>query len=466
MGERRAIDLEGLGGYLCLNYVPGERTLMAGVKRLRPGTFMRLGAEGFIRERVYYEPRAREHDPAHVLPQAEVVRDLSRRLDEAVRVALRSDVPLALFLSGGIDSSLVAESATRQGVISAAFCLDVREKSFSEWDNAAFVAKKLSLRLERVPFGPEALEDFFRVVSHADDPLADSSALAVWTLAKATARDFKVAVSGDGGDELFGGYVTYKATALHRTVTSRLGGFTRRALSKSQLRSRKDAANATKVSTAYKAMRFLRAAALPASQAHFTWNGAFMPEEAAALLTSDAAKAFARGALAEIACRYALPDRPSLSELQRADAREYLPNDILTKVDRMTMAHGLESRAPLLNQDLASLAFAATPRFSGSIAGAPKPLLRALAEQKLGPRVSRAKKQGFSIPVHAWLRGRGRDLVLDLLSRESVSRLGVLDVNAVTAVRDRLLAGEPLGFEAWGLCVLVAWHRARMEPVA
>jgi asparagine synthase (glutamine-hydrolysing) len=189
-----------------------------------------------------------------------------------------------------------------------------------------------------------------------------------------------------------------------------------------------------------------------------------MPEDAAALLSGDAAKTFARRAVRQVASAHGLSLRPSLGELQRADAAEYLPNDILVKVDRMTMAHSLESRAPLLDHRLAALAFSATSRFARSPLAKPKRLLRSLADETFGPRVSAAKKQGFSIPIHTWLRDRpqGRALVDELLSVSSLRDLPFLDGRAVVAVRDRFLAGEPLGFEIWGLLVLVAWVRARV----
>lgn len=457
--DTRSIDLEGLAGYLALNFVPGDRTLMSGVRRLPPGAVRRYGPRGLVSERRYYRPRPAVDSRIDRGDLGAVTRELRTRLDSAVRIALRSDVPLALFLSGGIDSSVVAESAVRQGTLHAAFCVDIQAASFSEWDNAKWVADRLGLRLERVPLGPSVLEDFLSVVAHADEPLADSSALPVWELARATAKQFKVAVSGDGGDELFGGYLTYKATAMHRAITHRLGGLrpVMRALAP---RAR---VSETKVSTTYKLLRFLRAIELPPAEAHFAWNGAWMPGDAATLLASDAARELAEHALTDLATRHAMSARPSLGELQEVDATEYLPNDILVKVDRMTMAHSLESRAPLLNHHLAAFALAATPRFEQTIAHSPKRLLRRVADEVLGPRVSRAKKQGFSIPVHAWLRGPGRGLVEDLLAPRSIRRIPELDERAVARVRDRLLAvGEPLGFEVWGLCVLVAWHRARI----
>jgi asparagine synthase (glutamine-hydrolysing) len=462
----RAVDLEGLGGFLCMNFVPGERTLMEGVRRLAPGTMRKYGPKGLVASRTYYRPEPVQNARVDAGDLPGVLQELRTRLDDAVRIALRSDVPLALFLSGGIDSSLIAESSVRQGALTAAFCIDVQAASFSEWDNAKYVADRLKLRLERVPLGPDVLEDFLAMVSHADDPLGDASAIAVWQLARATAKEFKVAVSGDGGDELFGGYLTYKATAVHREVTSRFGGFARSMLRAGARRIR---ATETKVSNSYKLLRFLRAADLPPGEAHFTWNGAWLPDDAATLLSGDAARALARGAVRAVAARHGMSARPALGELQQADAREFLPNDILVKVDRMTMAHSLESRAPFLNHHLAGLAFAASPRFAQSLAHPPKRLLRTLADQTFGPRVSRAKKQGFSIPVHAWLRGPMKDLVMDLLSPSSLRALPFLDEAAVSQVRDRFMlggggggGGEPLGFEVWGLCVLVAWHRARM----
>jgi asparagine synthase (glutamine-hydrolysing) len=172
-------------------------------------------------------------------------------------------------------------------------------------------------------------------------------------------------------------------------------------------------------------------------------------------------------ALDDLVAAHQMTARPSLEELQCVDAREYLPNDILVKVDRMTMAHSLESRAPLLHPRVAGLALASTARFEGSPFALPKRLLREIARERLGARVANAKKQGFSIPIHAWLRNHARDLVEDLLSRESVARLELLDVAAVSDVRRRFLEGsEPLGFEVWGLMVLVAWHRARVVSSA
>lgn len=454
--DERRVDPTALAGFLCLNYVPGERSMLADVVRLPPGTWRRYSASK-TESGKYYEPgRAAVSVPDRIGP---TLVELKERLDDATRIALRADVPVALFLSGGLDSSLTAESAVRQGRLNEAFCLDIAEKSYSEWDGAAFVANKLGLKLHRVVLGPEVLDDFTKLIEHADDPLGDSSALAVWRLSKEAAQSFKVVISGDGGDELLGGYLTYKATRIFSQSIDRAPASLRSTLARWSSIVRPGAG---KVTPMYKAMRFLRAAHLPSAEAHFTFNGSFMPETAMALVTGDDARMAARDAIAVMRARHELARRPRLADLQRADATDYLPNDILTKVDRMTMAHGLESRAPLLDAKLADFAMSAASRWEGSILAAPKRLFRELARQVYGPRVANAKKQGFSIPVHTWLRGYARALVGDLLSRSSLDAVPVLDAVAVERVRDRFLGGEQLGFEIWGLLVLVAWYRARI----
>lgn len=455
-GIERAIDVEALGAYLCLNYVPGERSLLVGIRRLMPATW-RLYSRDRVREESYWSPPAQVDE---TIDREEALRGLSQRLDEAIRIALRSDVPVALFLSGGIDSSVIAESAVRQGRLRHAYCLDFDEAGFSEWDNASLVARKLGVELRRVVLSSSSLADFVAMVEHADDPLADSSALAVWTLAREVARDYKVAISGDGGDELFGGYLTYQATMYHSLVCNLVSSSVRRGM---RALAPRLPASAGKVTTSYKLARFLRAADLPAGEAHFAWNGSFLPDRAAVLARDGDLRASARRALREMARRHKLEKTPSLGELQRADIGDYLPNDILAKVDRMTMAHGLEARAPFLVPSVAEYALRLPDKLKAARAGPPKRILREMAKALYGTRIARAKKQGFSIPVHEWLRGPARGLVEDLLSPRSVATIGMLDANEVDRVKESHMKGRTqCGFELWGLMVLVAWHRARV----
>jgi asparagine synthase (glutamine-hydrolysing) len=454
-GQPREIDQEALVEYLCLNYVPGARTLVRGIRRLLPGHWLLYGGNGERSSGAYWEP-PRDSLPGRPPSLDDATRELGERLDRSVRIAMRSDVPIALFLSGGIDSSAVAESAVRQGILKHAYCLELAEEGFSELPNAQRVASKLGLELRRVELGAGNLVDFGKLVEHADDPLADSSALPVFTLARGVARDYKVAISGDGGDELFGGYLTYKATVLHARWIAGLPLALRRGLARAAAFV---PAGDAKVPLTYKLMRFLRAADLSSGEAHFTWNGTWLPKDALGLLRSPDGVP-----VPELSARHGLSSHPSLLDLQRADATDYLPNDILAKVDRMTMAHGLEARAPLLIPEVAEYALSLPASLKLGAFGPPKRILRHLVSERLGPEIGRARKQGFSIPVHRWLRGPLRGTLEDLLAPAAVDRLGLLDPGAVERAKRRHLTGEAqLGWELWGLMVLVAWFRVRIE---
>lgn len=456
-GYQAEIDKDAIGSYLCLNYVPGDRTLMKGVRRIPPASWKRYSTDK-IEEGTYWEAPIHERSNLDCI---QAMNDIQDKIDNAVRICLRSDVPVTLFLSGGIDSSIIAKSAASQGRLKHAYCLDMPEGSYSELSNAKFVAEQLGIELRRVALSESALFEFMDIVQHMDDPLADSSALAVWSLSREVAKDYKVALSGDGGDELFGGYLTYPATLLHahlraltphaaRRILAHLAGYI--------------PTSANKVTSSYKLMRFLRSADLPSNQAHFTWNGTWLPQDASRFLLDESDASNATQALALLSRAHSLGDKPSLLALQIADTRDYLPNDILTKVDRTTMAFGLESRAPLLDMRVAEAALSLPKDFKIRGIGNTKYLLRKLADSIYGARIGRAKKQGFSIPIHKWLRGKdGRALMSDLLSKQSISKLPWLNAAEVERVESAHLAGKAqLGFELWGLMVLVAWHRARI----
>ncbi|MGE0443863.1 MAG: asparagine synthase (glutamine-hydrolyzing) [Vicinamibacterales bacterium] len=449
----RALDLDALGAYLCLNYVPGDRTLLRGVRRLRPGHWRLYDAEGLREERCYFSPAALPRvpiDPAHVLDQ------LQARLDEAVRLTLRSDVPVGLFLSGGVDSALVAESAARQGHVAAAFSVDFTP-GVSEWTRASFAAAKLGIELVRVPMRGDELGEFMDLVRHLDDPLADSSAIAVWAVARAARERVKVVLSGDGGDELFAGYPAYRVAGWHHQIRRLLPPAAWTALARLA-----DRTSAGTIRIGGRPGRLLRALALTTSEAHFTWNGTWTPAEAMRLARPGPLQASIRASLSALAAEHALPPAPTLHDLQRMDLSEYMVNDILAKVDRATMAHGLESRAPFLNAGVAALALSLPDdwRMQGRTT---KVALRRLCARHFGQEHAYARKQGFSVPLNDWLRTGGRALLQELLEPARVEALGVLEPQVVTRlVHAHLTGAQALGAGLWGLMVLVAWYENRV----
>ena len=456
----REIDPEALAGYLSLNYVPGTRTMLRGVTRLAPAEWRLYGAGGLLRQERYWTPPARPAT-APRRDAEDVLDELQERFDRAVRLTLRSDVPVGLFLSGGIDSSLVAQSAARSGHFESAFCVDFTDNRFSEWSGASTVARKLDIDLVRVPLDASVLSEFLDIAGHLDDPLADSSAVAVWTVSRAAAQRVKVVLSGDGGDELFGGYLTYPASRWHSRLHPLLprGAWQAIAGAVDHL----PINDRVKVSRSYKLQRFLRAMPLSTREAHFTWNGTWMPEDARRFAGRADVRDAAAGALERLAEAHGLSGH-SLHDLQLADIREYLPNDILTKVDRATMAHGLESRAPLLNHHVAALALGLPDAMRIGPGNVTKLALRRLCARHFGDAHAFAPKQGFSIPVHGWLREEGRPLMTTLLTPERVGATGVLDAAAVgAAMRDHLDGRRAYGWELWGLMVFVTWFEQRVS---
>jgi asparagine synthase (glutamine-hydrolysing) len=453
----RRLDIRALGGYLSLNYVPGDDTLLAGVGRLPPATQGTFTPEGERLVRYWDPPQAAGEAPRGMDEALEQWRPL---FDQSVRLAMRADVPVGILLSGGMDSALVAESAVRQGNLNCAYFLDFEDRQWSERDAARMVADRLGVPLECATLTSDALHDFLSVVAHADDPLGDSSALAVWTIARLAARRNKVVLGGDGGDELYGGYLTYQASRIHAAVISRLPSPLRGALARI---GRTLPTRDGKVSLSERARRFLRAADLPSGEAHLTWNGTWLPNEAASMVRPGDAREIVRQALPALAKRTGLGGTVGLRRFQLADIAEYLPNDILAKVDRMTMAHGLEARAPFLNHELAAWALMMPERLAVAPGGELKALLRAAARRIFGPAIADRPKRGFSIPVNSWIRGPLAEVIRDLLDPRSVEALGVLDPAAVSAaLGDHLSRRRNLGFEIWGLAVVVAWHRIRV----
>ncbi len=457
----REIDVEALGGYLSLNYVPGTATLLKSVRRVAPAEW-KLFTSGGCRTGTYWAPPADSEVDASPGTDEEVLEEWREKFDHAVRICLRSDVPVGIFLSGGMDSSLIAESAVRQGHLSNGYVVDFEEHSYGEFEAAQRVADQLGLPLDRVVLTPKALERFLDLVEHADDPLADSSCLPVWVVSQLASRKNKVVLGGDGGDELFAGYLTYRATQLHQTLFSRLPGFLRAPLAAAGSRL---PTSEGKVTFSYKLRRFLRAVDHSSGAAHLTWNGTWLPAEAAGLLVSGPERETVRHAFARHVRRVGLGGtRPSLLALQRADVAEYLPNDIMAKVDRMSMAHSLETRAPFLDRDLADWSLRLPEQQKISRRGELKTLLRKAAGKTFGPEIGNRPKQGFSIPIHDWVRGPLGDTVRDLLSAESVHQTGFLCPDGVQKVVDAHFSGRrSYGFEIWGLAVLLAWFRTRVQ---
>ncbi|MBI4873959.1 MAG: asparagine synthase (glutamine-hydrolyzing) [Acidobacteria bacterium] len=447
--ERR-IDPGGLGLYLSLNYVPGPYTLAGGIRKLPPGHWLEW-RDGEVRTGAYwrlqFEPRQR--------PLEEAKEELDFLLRESVREHLLSDVPLGVWASGGIDSSTILHYAAQASASQLkTFSVSFRGRSFDESPYFREVARAYGTDHHEFDLNPEKdLEEAIQELAfYSDEPSADAGALPVWFLSKMSRRHVTVALSGEGADELFGGYYTYLADSLVRPLRHVPAVLRRAALRALSLWPVSD----DKIGFEYKLKRFLAGSLLDPAAAHFFWNGTFSESDRQRLLAANGCPPLASlaGALPAEAERL-----DPLNRFLWLDQLYYLPDDILYKCDRMSMAHSLEVRPPFLDHRIVEFA-AALPMDMKVRGSRLKFLLKELMRDKLPPSILARRKEGFDIPAHDWLRGGLRPLVEETLSPQALRRSGLFRAGAVEeAVRAHMERRANLGYHLWGLLVLFLWMK-------
>jgi asparagine synthase (glutamine-hydrolysing) len=446
----RRLDLNGLGYYLSLNWVPAPYTLVEGIEKLRPGEFLEW-RDGEIYRAPFWSLRFEPRD----MPLDEAKQRLDALLRSAVREHLISDVPLGVWASGGLDSSTVLHYAAQAVPRLKTFSISFHGYCHDESQYFRQVASQYGTDHHEFDLNPEAgLEDAIgRIVHYSDEPSADAGALPVWFLSEMTRRHVTVALSGEGADELFGGYLTYRADELNRTAAARFPRWMRRAgLALLGLWPVSD----DKISFEFKAKRFLEGSLLAPAAAHLFWNGAFSESRKRRLY--HAARYPDPGTLL-----HTLPTEAfSCGAVNRylwLDQRYYLPDDILYKCDRMSMAHSLEIRPPFLDHRVVE--FAATLPESLKVNGPQlKFVLRELMRGKLPAAVLARPKEGFDIPAHRWFRTTLKPLLDETLSEANVRGTGLFDWPAIARVKDehqRRRANH--GYPLWGLLILFLWMK-------
>ncbi len=437
----RRICQTGLSYFLSLNYVPTPYTLVHGICKVLPGSYLEFDG-GRLRQEHYWQNRFDERN--WTLPEATA--ELDRLMKESVAEHLLSDVPLGIWASGGLDSSAIlhyAAQASEQKL--RTFSISFAGRRFDESPHFRLLAKTYNTSHHEFDMNgeldlAEAIED---MSYYSDEPSADAGALPVWFLSRMTAEHVTVALSGEGADEIFGGYQTYLADVYAQRI---------RAFPKPLLQVGLAAANRLpvsdeKIGLEYKVKRFLQGALLPADEAHFYWNGTFSKvghQEA------DMQALIQR-----------LPNVPleTVNRYLFVDQHYYLPDDILYKCDRMSMAHSLEVRPPFLDHRIVEFAGSLPARWkiNGSKT---KFVMRELLKAKLPSQIMNRSKEGLDIPAHEWLRGPLKPLLLSALSPESVRAAGLFAPAAVTSLVERHLSRrENLGYNLWGLLTLHLWMR-------
>ncbi|HWB95909.1 MAG TPA: asparagine synthase (glutamine-hydrolyzing) [Bryobacteraceae bacterium] len=447
----RMLDLKGLQYYLSLNYVPCPYTLIEGIEKLPPGYLLEWRG-GKIRTEPWWELAFRP-DSRWTLESAKV--ELETLLRDSVREHMLSDVPLGIWASGGVDSSTVLHYAAEGGARLKTFSVSFSGRSFDESPYFREIAQRYGTDHHEFDLNPDqeletAIEDF---AYYSDEPSADAGALPVWYLSRMSRQHVTVALSGEGADELFGGYATYMANRLVRPLRLVPGVVRGLLLDACE---RYWPVSDDKISLEYKCKRALAGSSLPPDEAHFFWNGTFSPQQKKQLcLVTDGHN------------MRALVDRlPAsrhrigrLNRYLRMDHYYYLPDDILYKVDRMSMAHALEVRPPFLDHRIVEFA-ASLPEHLKIRGWKQKYLLKELMRGKLPNSILDRKKTGFDIPAHDWFRGILRNLLMDTLTVEAVEATGIFDASAVQSlIRDHLERRVNVGYHLWGLLTLFLWMR-------
>lgn len=453
-GFSRSIDPEALAAYLAFNSIPAPLTIFSEARKLPQGNLL-TWERGELQIRRYARPGPEAGAEPRQGSADLLAAELREVLADSVRAHLVADVPVGVLLSGGVDSGgiVALASAAADGPLKT-FSIGFEEAGFDELGRARLVAERYGTDHHELILRPDAVELFPKLVEAFDEPFGDSSALPTYLVSELAAGEVKVALSGEGGDELFGGYYTYVADLL----APRIG---RLAALAAPLAERLPSGD-RRVGFDYKAKRFARAAHLPPLEAHHAWKEIFSPATRAALL---GARNPAWDPVDLYRERYAeTAGAEALARLQDVDLGIYMVDDLLVKTDRSSMAHSLETRVPFLDRKVAEFAFS-LPRPLRVRGFAKKRLLRQALAPLLPQEVVRGRKQGFSVPVAAWLRGPLQPFAREVLASANLERQGCLDPATVQSVLDRHVAGrEDLSRQLWGLIAFTLWFDRYAVP--
>jgi asparagine synthase (glutamine-hydrolysing) len=453
----RILDRGVLPLYLTYGYVPAPQTIFAGIRALRPGCWLRV-AEGKVEERQYWSAPA----PTSALPreagEGEWIEALLEQLREAVRLRLISDVPLGAFLSGGLDSSavvaLMAEAAS--GPVKTFAIGFSGEPSYDETAHARVVAQYLGTDHHEFVVEPETVDLIPKLAWHFDQPFGDSSAIPTYLVSKLARAHVTVALNGDGGDELFAGYDRFRAARLAQQY-QRLPEWAHRGV--------EAVARMLPQGTGYRdlgrrTLRFVTRARLPLPQQYLGWVGIMSPELVDGLTVNSGGE--------QPAAHFQnyfpqLNGGDPVPALLGVNLISYLPDDLLIKADRMSMAASLEARSPFLDHVLVEFAAAmpASLKLKGRVS---KYILKRAFEGKLPREIIYRRKHGFGVPVGKWFRTTLREYLTGTLFSARARERGLLRPEAVERLTNEHLSGErDHGHALWTLLMLEEWARAFLD---
>jgi asparagine synthase (glutamine-hydrolysing) len=444
-GIERKVRPQSLDHLLTHLYTPAAESILEGIHKLEPGHLISAqpGREPIISR--WWEVKFAPDERRSVQEWEEEIRKV---VDESVALHNVADVPVGAFLSGGVDSSSVVASLSRVSNRPVkTFSIGFAEKEFNELDGARIAAKALRTEHRELVVEPASLSVIEEIAWHLDEPFGDSSCIPTYLVSKLAAEDVKVVLSGDGGDELFGGYERYMVEGKERRRI--IPGFLKRIF----------ALISARMPPGAYGKRWLRHNSLSEDERYLDATGLFNAGEKSALLSAGV-----RSALFADAPRAAGKGQKLhwLSALQRRDLEGYLPLDILTKVDRMSMAHSIEARVPLLDHKVVELAATIPPELLIK-GGVGKYIFKRAMQDRLPPGFFDRPKKGFAIPLGKWFRGHLGGFVQDLLLSDKARQRGFFEPAEVERLVKQASPREDMGLQVWTLLSFELWCRAFLD---
>lgn len=455
----KRIDPFSLAQYLTFEYVPCPKTIFSGIKKLRPGHFI-IFEKNQIREKKYWELNYQGlRSKFSFSDEMEVVEKLTDMLRDSVKRRLVSDVPLGVFLSGGIDSSMiVALMKELSNSEVKTFSITFDDKSFDESRFSRKIAKFLGTEHYEQKFSPQDMLNIIpKLMDFMDEPCGDASFIPTFLLSRFTREKVKVSLSGDGGDEVFAGYQTYQAHKLAAHFLKFPEWIRKEILEKIILNLPVSTAN---ISLDFQLKKFISGIDFPEEIRNYIWLGSFKIEELKGLLKKDVFSSISTEEIFSVIydCLSNYSGKEGIEKILYLDRRFFLQDDMLVKIDRTSMANSLESREPMLDHKLVEFV-ASLPQDLKLKNFTTKYIFKKAASRFLPREIVHRKKKGFGIPVANWIKKELKDLVLDIFSEDSIRSQGLFNYKYIQGLLTEHFAGKRDNRkQLWTLLIFELWY--------
>jgi asparagine synthase (glutamine-hydrolysing) len=456
----RAVDAQAVCNFLAAGYVPASRTFYCGISKLGPGEML-VWQDGKCERRHYWQ-RSRE---VRGISFSDACNELGERLDESVRLCLKSDVEVGAFLSGGLDSSVMVALMRKHEANVQTFAVGYEglAAGFNELNYARKVADDLDAIHHELILGPvSSIELLPKILWHYDEPHGEPTSVLVYLLSQFTRKHVKVAVGGTGGDEIFYGYPRHGGVRMFHSYR-RLPAWVRKGIIERIVNRWPESTKGSRF--AKRAKRFVNAGTHSVSEAYLSWVSMLSAETREGLI-ADAVKHEADDPAGDAFLRDILcadDGRRFMHRVTDVDVNGYLPEYQLCYMDRMSMACGLEVRSPLCDFELVDFVTSLPPMYRITERRS-KRIFKTVATRWIDKKIAERKKVGFDSPIGQWFKGELQDFVTRFLSREHVTQTGLLNPQGVEQmVGDHLAGRRDYSLQLWSVIALEAWHRMYIE---